>query len=57
MLVRDGWVPYRNVAFLHDPLALASVHDEGFCRFEDLHVRTAVQDASCAPFRAQRKAP
>jgi purine nucleosidase len=27
-----------NVAFLHDPLALACVHDESFCKFEDLHI-------------------
>jgi purine nucleosidase len=33
-----------NAAFLHDPLALACVYDEGFCTFEDLHVETVVRD-------------
>lgn len=27
-----------NVAFLHDPLALACAYDESFCAFEDLYV-------------------
>jgi purine nucleosidase len=27
-----------NVAFLHDPLALACVYDESFCTFEDLYI-------------------
>jgi inosine-uridine nucleoside N-ribohydrolase len=27
-----------NVAFLHDPLALACAYDESFCTFEDLHI-------------------
>jgi inosine-uridine nucleoside N-ribohydrolase len=33
-----------NVAFLHDPLALACMYDEGVCRFDDLHVETVVRD-------------
>src|SRR5262245_4752676 len=33
-----------NAAFLHDPLALAAVYDESFCRFEDLHVEPAIVD-------------
>jgi purine nucleosidase len=33
-----------NVAFLHDPLALACVYDESFCRFEDLAVAATVED-------------
>ena len=33
-----------NVAFLHDPLALACVLDESFCRFEEIGVTTAWQD-------------
>ncbi|MEE2704430.1 MAG: nucleoside hydrolase [Myxococcota bacterium] len=33
-----------NVAFLHDPLALAAVYDEGFCRFEDLEVEPVISD-------------
>ncbi len=32
-----------NVAFLHDPLALASVYREDVCRFEDLHVEVGVR--------------
>jgi purine nucleosidase len=27
-----------NVAFLHDPLALACVYDDSLCRFEDLYI-------------------
>jgi purine nucleosidase len=27
-----------NVAFLHDPLALACVYDESFCTFQDLYI-------------------
>lgn len=33
-----------NVAFLHDALALASLYDESFCRFEDLEIEPAVID-------------
>ena len=33
-----------NAAFLHDPLALASVYDESFCEFADLDVEAALQD-------------
>ncbi len=33
-----------NVAFLHDPLAMACVYDESFCRFEDLSVEAVVVD-------------
>jgi purine nucleosidase len=33
-----------NVAFLHDPLALACVHDESFCDFEDLAIEPAVRN-------------
>jgi purine nucleosidase len=32
-----------NVAFLHDPLALAAVYDESFCRFEDLAIEPAIE--------------
>jgi purine nucleosidase len=32
-----------NVTFLHDPLALACVYDESFCRFEDLEVEPAIE--------------
>lgn len=37
-----------NVAFLHDPLALAAVYDESFCRFEDLAIEPLV---GSGPFR------
>jgi len=37
-----------NVAFLHDPLALAAAYDESFCRFEDLAIEPALGDG---PFR------
>lgn len=33
-----------NVAFLHDPLALACSYDESFCRFEDLEIEPAIVD-------------
>lgn len=33
-----------NAAFLHDPLALACVHDESFCEFADLPVAAAIED-------------
>ncbi len=33
-----------NVAFLHDPLALACVYDESFCRFEELEVEPVIED-------------
>jgi inosine-uridine nucleoside N-ribohydrolase len=32
-----------NVAFLHDPLALACVYDESFCRFEDLDIEPTME--------------
>lgn len=38
----------HNVAFLHDPLALACVYDESFCRFEDLAIEPSLDDG---PFR------
>lgn len=34
----------ENVAFLHDPLALACVHDESFCGFEDLSIAVGPRD-------------
>ena len=33
-----------NVAFLHDPLALACAYDESFCTFEDLPVEPVIRD-------------
>src|SRR5262245_30047577 len=38
-----------NAAFLHDPLALACVHDESFCRMEELAIEPAMVDGT---FRA-----
>jgi purine nucleosidase len=35
-----------NVAFLHDPLTLACVYDESFCRFEKLEIETAIVDGT-----------
>jgi purine nucleosidase len=32
-----------NVAFLHDPLALAAVYDESFCRFEELAIEPTIE--------------
>jgi len=34
----------RNAAFLHDPLALACVHDESFCTMEELAIEPAIVD-------------
>jgi purine nucleosidase len=33
-----------NMAFLHDPLALACAYDESFCTFEDLWIEPRVDD-------------
>jgi len=38
-----------NAAFLHDPLALACVHDESFCTMEELAIEPAMVDGT---FRA-----
>jgi purine nucleosidase len=38
-----------NAAFLHDPLALACVHDESFCTVEELAIEPAIVDGA---FRA-----
>ena len=32
-----------NVAFLHDPLALACLYDESFCTFEQLPIETTIE--------------
>ncbi len=40
----DATRPDSNVAFLHDPLALASVFDESFCTFEDLLIEPTIVD-------------
>ena len=32
-----------NVAFLHDPLTMACVHDESFCTFETIEVEVAIE--------------
>ena len=33
-----------NAAFLHDPLTLACVYDEGFCGFEELEIEPVILD-------------
>ena len=33
-----------NLAFLHDPLALACAYDESFCTFEQLAIEPTTQD-------------
>lgn len=33
-----------NVAFLHDPLALACVHEESFCTFESLAIEGTIEE-------------
>jgi inosine-uridine nucleoside N-ribohydrolase len=43
-----------NAAFLHDPLALACVHDESFCTMEDLSIMPGVVDGV---FRSLLKPP
>jgi len=40
----------ENVAFLHDPLALACVSDESFCTFEDLAIEPAMADGTFRTF-------
>lgn len=35
---------FDNAAFLHDPLTLACVYDESFCRFETLEVEPAIEN-------------
>jgi len=46
-----------NVAFLHDPLALASVFDESFCRFEDLEIEPVMVDGVFRTLERGRAAP
>lgn len=43
-----------NVAFLHDPLALACVHDESFCTFESLAVEATIEEGV---FRSIERSP
>jgi purine nucleosidase len=43
----------HNVAFLHDPLALACAYDESFCGFEDLAIEPSLGDG---PFRTIARA-
>lgn len=42
-------LPPDNAAFLHDPLALACVHDESWCTMEELAIEPALVDGA---FRA-----
>lgn len=46
-----------NVAFLHDPLALACVYDESFCEFADLAVEATVRDGVFRTLEAPAAAP
>lgn len=39
-----GAPPDDNAAFLHDPLTLACVYDESFCRFETLEIEPAIEN-------------
>ena len=39
-----GAPPDDNAAFLHDPLTLACVYDESFCRFEALEIEPAIEN-------------
>ena len=43
-----------NAAFLHDPLALACVHDESFCTFETLAIEPTIEDGG---FRSIERTP
>ncbi len=40
----DAAAPDANVAFLHDPLALAATFDESFCRFERLSIEPTIDN-------------
>ncbi len=47
----------ENVAFLHDPLAIACVYDESFCAFEELWVETKVADGLLRTFERPAGTP
>ena len=38
-----GWQDPDDPTGLHDPLALASVHDESFCSFEELEIEPTIE--------------
>jgi purine nucleosidase len=40
---RPGAEPADHAALLHDPLALACLHDESFCTFETLEIEPAIE--------------
>ncbi len=40
----DGAPPEDNAAFLHDPLTLACVYDDSFCRYEDLEIEPTIEN-------------
>lgn len=46
-----------NVAFLHDPLALACVHDESFCTFESLWIEPAIEEGTFRSFERPAGSP
>jgi purine nucleosidase len=46
-----------NAAFLHDPLTLACVHDESFCRFETLEIEPRIEGSVLRTFEHAVPAP
>ncbi len=50
----DASLPDANVAFLHDPLALACVFDESFCTFEDLKIEPRIDAGLFRTFERSR---
>jgi len=48
------WMNPGNVAFLHDPLALACAFDESFCTFEDLFIEATIENGV---FRTRERPP
>lgn len=53
----DASWPDANVAFLHDPLALAAVFDESFCTFADLPIEPVIADGIFRTFERAAAAP
>ena len=53
----DPTRPDSNVAFLHDPLALAAVFDESFCRFEDLAIEPVMVDGVFRTLEREASSP
>ncbi len=53
----DPTRPDANVAFLHDPLALAAVFDESFCTFEDLAIEPVIENGVFRTLERTASAP